>query len=77
VRLIGRHDAVFLFVIYTLFTFIFTIVDVFSKDYRVAVNMWYIGYGLYAFARLMEQKRSQGFGLKVLSMISVVVFFVT
>ena len=76
-RLIGRHDAVFLFVIYTLFTFIFTIVDVFSKDYRVAVNMWYIGYGLYAFARLMEQKRSKGFGLKVLSMISVVVFFVT
>lgn len=30
IRLIGRHDAVFLFVIYSLFTVIFTVVDIFS-----------------------------------------------
>jgi len=77
VRLIGRHDAVFLFVIYSIFTFIFTLVDVFSKDYRVAVNIWYIVYALYAFSRLMEQKRSQGVGLKIISMVSVAVFFAT
>ncbi len=56
VRLIGRHDAVFLFVVYTLFTVLFTLVDTFSRDFGFAINMWYLGYATYAFARLMEQK---------------------
>ena len=54
VRLIGRHDAVFLFVVYTLFTVLFTLVDVCSRDFRFGLNFWYLGYATYTFARLME-----------------------
>lgn len=74
VRLIGRHDAVFLFVVYTLFTVLFTLVDVFSRDFRFGLNLWYLGYATYAFARLMEQKQSQGKGLWLFSFFSVVIF---
>ena len=76
VRLIGRHDAVFLFVVYSLFTVLFTLVDTLSKDFRFGVNMWYLGYATYAFARLMEQKKAQGKGLWVVSLMSVAVFTV-
>jgi 1,4-dihydroxy-2-naphthoate octaprenyltransferase len=57
VRLIGRHDAVFLFVIYGLFIAIFTSVDLFSTgDLHFAANFWYVPYTLYAFAKLMDHK---------------------
>jgi len=74
VRLIGRHDAVFLFVVYSLFTLLFTLVDVFSVDYRFGLNLWYLAYATWAFARLMEQKKSQGKGMWVVSLMSVGVF---
>ena len=74
VRLIGRHDAVFLFVVYSLFTVLFVLVDVFSRDYRFAINFWYLGYATYAFARLMEQKQAQGKGLWTLSIMSLIAF---
>ena len=74
VRLIGRHDSVFLFVVYSMFTLLFTVVDVFSRDYRFGVNLWYLGYATYAFARLMEQKGQMGKGLWTLSFLSVVVY---
>ena len=75
-RLIGRHDAVFLFVVYTLFTVLFTLVDVCSRDFRFGLHLWYLGYATYTFARLMEQKQSQGKGLWALSFLSVVAFIV-
>ena len=56
VRLIGRHDAVFLFVIYSVFTTIFGIVDIFASNWFFAANTWYILYALYAFAKLMDHK---------------------
>jgi hypothetical protein len=74
VRLIGRHDAVFLFVIYTLFTVLFVLVDVFSRDFHFGMNFWYLGYATYAFARLMEHKNAQGKGLWIVSFLSVMVF---
>ena len=74
VRLIGRHDAVFLFVVYTVFTVLFTLVDVCSRDARYGLNLWYLGYATYTFARLMEQKQTQGRGLWVISFLSVAVF---
>ena len=73
-RLIGRHDAVFLFVVYSLFTVLFTVVDAVSKDFRFGLNLWYIAYAIYAFARLMEQKKAQGKGLWIVSLMSVAVF---
>jgi hypothetical protein len=57
-RLIGRHDSVFMFVTYALFQAIFTIVDTLSSDWRFMVNMWYLMYALYAFAKLMDHKQS-------------------
>ena len=74
VRLIGRHDAVFLFVIYSLFTTVFTLVDLFSADYIFAVNLWYLIYALYAFAKLMDHKQSTGKGLRFLSLLTVIAF---
>lgn len=74
VRLIGRHDAVFLFVIYSLFTTIFTIVDMCASNIAFASNLWYILYALYAFARLMNHKNSQGKWLYRLSLLTVLVF---
>lgn len=74
VRLIGRHDAVFLFVIYSIFTAIFTLVDVCAAEWTYAVNFWYLLYALYAFARLMDHKQSQGKWLYRLSFFSVVLF---
>lgn len=72
VRLIGRHDAVFLFVIYTIFTMLFNIVDFFSSNYIFGVNLWYIVYALYVFGKLMDNK-SIG-GLKYASFVSVIVY---
>lgn len=76
VRLIGRHDAVFLFVIYSLFTALFILVDTFSADYRLACNMWYFVYALYAFGKLMggDNKNIQSKWLYRLSLLSVLVF---
>jgi len=55
VRLIGRHDTVFLYVIYGLFIFVFTCVDLVSTgELSFAANLWYVPYALYAFAKLMD-----------------------
>lgn len=81
VRLIGRHDAVFLFVIYGLFNSVSTIIDALSRDFRFGVNLWYLIYALYAFAKLMDHKQSSSKWLRILSFgtivayISIYVFF--
>ena len=72
VRLIGRHDAVFLYVIYTLFTLLFNIVDFFSSNYIFGINFWYLIYALYVFGRLMDNKKING--LKIASFISVILY---
>jgi 1,4-dihydroxy-2-naphthoate octaprenyltransferase len=75
VRLIGRHDAVFLFVIYALFIAIFTSVDLFSTgDLHFAANFWYVPYALYAFAKLMDHKQSSSKIFWALSLLSVFTF---
>jgi uncharacterized membrane protein len=75
VRLIGRHDGVFLFVQYALFIMIFTLVDLFSTyDLRFALNLWYIPYALYAFAKLMDHKQSQSRVFFITSLVSVILF---
>lgn len=71
-RLIGRHDAVFLFVIYTLFVFLFNAVDFISTNYFYATNFWYMIYALYTFGKLMENKKI-GY-LKYFSFISVLLY---
>lgn len=72
VRLIGRHDAVFLFVIYTVFAFMFNIVDLISTNYIFAVNFWYLIYALYVFGRLMDNKKIDK--LKYVSFLSVLIY---
>eukprot|EP00347_Sterkiella_histriomuscorum_P017077 403350756 len=74
VRLVGRHDAVFLFVIYTLFTFLFNIVDFFSTNYIFGINLWYIIYSLYVFGKLMDNKKIGK--LRYASFVSIVVYCV-
>ena len=75
VRLIGRHDAVFLYVIYSVFTAVFSSVDLFSTgELRFAANLWYIPYALYAFAKLMDHKQSGSRALWFLSWVSVLTF---
>ena len=74
-RLIGRHDAVFLFVIYSVFTTLFVLVDACSKpDLRLAANIWYLLYALYAFGKLMDHKQSQSKWLLRLSLLTVFIF---
>ena len=75
VRLIGRHDAVFLYVIYGIFIAIFTSVDLFSTgELRFAANFWYVPYALYAFAKLMDHKQSSSKFFWTLSLLSVIAF---
>lgn len=71
-RLIGRHDAVFLFVIYTIFTFMFNLVDVISTNYIFAVNFWYMIYALYVFGKLMDNRKINR--LKYASFMSVMIY---
>jgi hypothetical protein len=73
VRLIGRHDAVFLFVIYTLFTFLFNFVDFISTDYHFGINFWYLIYAIYIFGKLMEDKKISAL-VKFVSFLSVVIY---
>ncbi len=56
VRMIGRHDATFLFVIYSLFTFLFNMVDFFCHSYYFGINFWYLIYAYCSFEKLMESK---------------------
>jgi hypothetical protein len=71
-RLIGRHDAVFLFVIYTLFTVAFNLVDIIATNYIFAINFWYTLYALYVFGRLMDNKKINK--LKYVSFLSILVY---
>ena len=73
VRLIGRHDAVFLFVVYSIFAALFTLVDACSKpDVRLAANGWYLVWALYAFGKLMEHKQAKW--LTRFSLLTVAIF---
>lgn len=54
--MIGRHDATFLFVIYSLFTFLFNMVDFFCHSYYFGINFWYLVYAYCSFEKLMESK---------------------
>lgn len=73
VRLIGRHDAVFLFVVYSIFAALFTLVDACSKpDIRLATNGWYLVWALYAFGKLMEHKQAKW--LPRFSLLTVAIF---
>lgn len=74
VRLIGRHDAIFLFVIYTLFTFLFNVVDFFSTNYIFGLNFWYLIYALYVFGKLMDNKNTKM--LRLASIMSILGFMV-
>jgi hypothetical protein len=55
--MVGRHDATFLFVIYSLFTFLFNSVDFFAHSYYFGYNFWYLIYAYCSFESLMESKR--------------------
>jgi hypothetical protein len=55
--MVGRHDATFLFVIYSLFTFLFNLVDFFAHSYYFGYNFWYLIYAYCSFESLMESKR--------------------
>lgn len=72
VRLIGRHDAVYLFVIYTLFTLLFNMVDTFASSYIFIVNLWYTLYALYVFGKLMDNKKIHS--LKYFSFLSILLY---
>lgn len=72
-KLIGRHDAVFLFVVYSIFAALFTLVDACSKpDIRLAANGWYLVWALYAFGKLMEHKQAKW--LPRFSFLTVLIF---
>ena len=70
--MIGRHDAVFLFVVYTLFALSFSFVDTVATKYVFAVNFWSLLYALYVFGKLMDNKKIGK--LWYLSSVSVLVF---
>ncbi|CDW74674.1 UNKNOWN [Stylonychia lemnae] len=72
VRLIGRHDAVFLFVIYTMFTFLFNLVDTLANNYVFVFNLWYTVYALYVFGKLMDNKKINT--LKLFSFFSILLY---
>lgn len=57
VRMVGKHDATFLFVIYSLFTFLFNLVDFFCHSYYFGINFWYLIYAYCTFESLMDTKQ--------------------
>ena len=71
--MIGRHDATFLFVIYSLFTFLFNVVDFFAHSYYFGINFWYLIYAYCTFESLMESK-TISWGFKLISFISVILY---
>ena len=73
VRLVGRHDATFLYVMNSLFTFFFNLVDFFAQNYMIGVNFWYFLYAYFTFEYLMDSKRISPW-FKWLSFLSVLVY---
>jgi len=73
VRLIGRHDATFLFVMNSLFTFFFNLVDIFVQNYAYGFNFWYLFYAYFTFEYLMDSKVIATW-FKWLSFLSVIVY---
>lgn len=63
----------FLFVIYTFFTFLFNFVDFVSSDFKFGYNFWYLIYAIYIFGKLMEDKKISTL-VKYVSFLSVVVY---
>lgn len=57
VRLVGKHDAVFLFVIYSMFIFLLNLLDLFTVNYFYGLNFWYSIYSIFAFGKLMDGKK--------------------
>jgi hypothetical protein len=57
VRLVGKHDASFLFIIQSLFVFLVNLMDFFSTNYIIGFNLWYIIYVIYAFGKIMDGKK--------------------
>jgi hypothetical protein len=74
--MVGRHDATFLFVIYSIFTFLFNLVDFFTHNYYFGINFWYLIYAYCTFETLMESKKIS-FVLKWISFFSVVIYTAT
>ena len=74
--MIGRHDATFLFVIYSLFTFLFNLVDCFSHSAYFAINFWYFIYAYLTFETLMESKTISAL-FKWTSFFSVLIYTAT
>jgi 1,4-dihydroxy-2-naphthoate octaprenyltransferase len=72
VRLVGKHDAVFLFVIYSIFIFIMNMMDFVSTNYIFSINLWYTFYSVYMFGKLMEGKKNKG--LRYLSFLSIIIY---
>lgn len=54
VRLVGKHDAVFLFVIYSIFVFTLNFMDFVSTHNIYCLNFWYTLYAIYVFGKLMD-----------------------
>lgn len=71
-RLIGKHDAVFLFVIYSLFVWMFNTIDFFATSYSFGLNYWYLVYALYVFGKLMDSKRIGN--LRYASFVSIIIY---
>mmetsp|Transcript_23707 Transcript_23707/g.18126 ORF Transcript_23707/g.18126 Transcript_23707/m.18126 type:complete len:320 (+) Transcript_23707:99-1058(+) len=72
VILIGKHDAVFLFVIYSFFIFVMNLLDTVTVSYVFGVNLWYNVFTIYAFGKLMEGKNF--YWLRVASFLALLTF---
>lgn len=57
VRLVGKHDASFLFIMQSLFVFLLNLLDFTSVNYMIGCNLWYLIYVIYAFGKIMEGKK--------------------
>jgi hypothetical protein len=56
VRMVGKHDAIFLYLMFSIFTFIFNVIDFSTVTYSFASLIWFSVFTLYMFDRLMEDK---------------------
>jgi hypothetical protein len=59
ITLIGRHDSLFLYIVFGFFMFTYNFIDTLSSAYELAFNLWFVLFALYLVNCAMDEKTIQ------------------
>lgn len=74
VTLIGRHDCLFLYVVFSMFVFVYNLLDMFATAYEIGYNLWYLLFSFYIINCAMDEKLVSKTFLLIKSRIGVFVY---